>query len=66
MPKTEFKTKGTDDKVASVGDLDWPEVKAILQTMAEDKTLVLHKLEIRKKNNGTWRVIVRATKEKNK
>lgn len=61
MPKP-FKTKG-DEKVQSVGDLEWPEVAAILSTMAEDKTLVLHKLEIRQKQDGYWRVIIRASRE---
>lgn len=60
---TEFKTRGSNDKVASVGDLAWPEVQAILTTMGEDDSLTLHKLEIRRKANGTFRTIVRATRK---
>lgn len=61
MPKP-FKTRG-DEKVASVGDLEWSEVAAILKTMAEDETLTLHKLEIRQKQDGIWRVIIRASRK---
>lgn len=61
MPKPS-KTRG-EEKVASVGDLEWPEVTAILQTMSTDETLVLHKLEIRQKQDGLWRVIVRASRK---
>lgn len=63
MVKTAFNTRGNDDKVASVGDLEWPEVQAILTTMGEDKSLTLHKLEIRRKANGSFRTIIRATRK---
>lgn len=57
------KLTATDTRVASVGDLEWPEVQAILKTMADDETLQLHKLEVRRKQDGIYRVIVRAAKK---
>ena len=53
------------EKVASKGELDVKELRALLKTMAEDDHLIIHKLEIRKKESGMWRVIVQASREKN-
>lgn len=53
------------EKVASKGELDIKELRALLKTMAEDDHLIIHKLEIRKKQNGLWRVIAQASREKN-
>lgn len=63
MAKT-LKTIGTDDKVATVGDVDIKELRALLQTMAEDDHLIIHKLEIRQKQHGSWRFIARVSREK--
>ncbi len=58
-----FITRG-DKEIGSVGDLEWPQVAAMLQTMGEDPMIDLEKLEIRKKANGMWRVIVKAGRKK--
>lgn len=59
MTKIEF------EKVATTGDLELSELKAMLKTMALDDHLVLHKLEIRQKQNNKWRVVCRASREEN-
>jgi hypothetical protein len=59
-----FKLRGGPDNVANTADLEWPEVTAILETMSKDKGIDLEKLDIRKKSNGTWRVVVRASRKK--
>lgn len=60
MPK-----KIDPEKVATKGELDIKELRALLQTMAEDDHLIIHKLEIRQKSGGLWRVIAQASREKN-
>lgn len=63
--KQPFKTRGSDDKVASVGDLERDQMIAMLKTLAEDEYVIIHKLEIRKKaGENNYRVIVRASREK--
>ena len=65
MAKKLFKTNGTGDKVASVGDLERDQMMAMLKTLAEDEFVIIHKLEIRKKaGENNYRVIVRASREK--
>ena len=65
MAKRLFKTRGTDEKVASVGDLQYDEMKALLKTLAEDEYAIIHKLEIRKKaGDDLYRVICRVSREK--
>jgi hypothetical protein len=61
--KRPFITKG-DDPVVSSGTLEWPQVQALLKTMAEDKNIDLKKMEIRRKQAGYYHVIVKAKRKK--
>lgn len=53
------------EKVATKGELEIAELRALLKTMAEDDHLIIHKLEIRKKQGGRWRVVAQASRAKN-
>lgn len=59
-----MKSKIENEKVAVADELELGDLKALLKTMAEDDNLLIHKLEIRQKQNGVWRVIARASREK--
>jgi len=53
------------EKVATKGELEIKDLRALLKTMAEDDHLIIHKLEIRQKQDGKWRVVAQASREKN-
>lgn len=57
-------TRGSNDKIATVGDLSINELRALLSTMASDDNLIIHKLEIREKQNNCWRVVARVSRAK--
>lgn len=53
------------EKVAVASDLTYAEMKALLKTLADDDHAIIHKFEIRKKQNNVYRVIARiSTSEK--
>jgi hypothetical protein len=51
------------EKVASVGEMEEKHMRALLATLAEDEHALIHKLEIRLKQGGIYRVIARVTKK---
>lgn len=51
------------EKVAQFADLEYAEMRALLKTIIEDDHCLIHKLEVRLKQGGNYRCIVRVSRE---
>lgn len=51
--------KLTDDKILSIGELESSALKALLQTILDDEYATIDKLDIRLKQSGNYRVVMR-------